>query len=219
MNERKYLSIAAHNEACLERYGDTHRGVDWPRAEDVEVRHRVMLEVMRPFPPDRPTRLLDFGCGASHLYEYICREGLHRVQYVGLDISERFVALSRRKFPHNEYWCADVLTATGADLPRADYAAMNGVFTEKIDLSHGEMIEFFTSTVARVFDLVERGIAFNVMTKHLDWERDDLFHLSFDDLVSILTTHVSRHFVIRNDYGLYEYTVYAYRPGVTRHVR
>jgi SAM-dependent methyltransferase len=216
MNEKNYLRIAAHYEACLERYGDNHRGVDWPRPEDVDVRYRVMVEVVRPFPPDRPVRLLDFGCGASHLYEYIRREGLHHIQYAGLDISERFVALSRAKFPQNEYWCADVLTAADADLPRADYAVMNGVFTEKTTLSYDEMVDFFTATVARVFRLVEHGVAFNVMSKHVDWERDDLFHLPFDQLASILKTRVSRHFVIRNDYGLYEYTVYAYRTGVAR---
>ena len=30
------------------------------------------------------------------------------------------------------------------------------------------------------------GIAFNVMTKHVDWERDDLFHLPFDQLAEWL---------------------------------
>jgi hypothetical protein len=36
--ERKSLEIVAHDESCLERFGDTHRGVDWPQAEDVERR-------------------------------------------------------------------------------------------------------------------------------------------------------------------------------------
>jgi hypothetical protein len=49
-----------------------------------------------------------------------------------------------------------------------------------------------------------------VMSKHVDWERDDLFHLPFDALGSFLREEVSRHFVIRHDYGLYEYTTYIY---------
>ena len=49
------------------------------------------------------------------------------------------------------------------------------------------------------------------MSKHVDWERDDLFHLPFDDLARWLVASVSRNIVIRADYGLYEYTVYVYR--------
>ena len=48
------------------------------------------------------------------------------------------------------------------------------------------------------------------MSKQVDWERDDLFHLPLDLLADYLTRNLSRHFVIRNDYGLYEYTVYVY---------
>ena len=70
MEEKKYLDIVTHYESCLERYGDNHLGVDWPSASDAEERYRVMLEVIRP-DPEAPVTLLDFGCGASHLYEYM----------------------------------------------------------------------------------------------------------------------------------------------------
>jgi SAM-dependent methyltransferase len=208
----RYLSIAAHYEKCLERHGDTHRGVDWPRAEDVDVRHRAMLDVIRPARTSvgHRVRLLDFGCGASHLYEYIKRERFEEIEYAGLDISERFISLSRRKFPENEYWCMDILTAPEAALPRFDYAVMNGVFTEKVDLTFTEMLQFVKQIVSRVFRLVDIGIAFNVMSKHVDWERDDLFHLPFDTLAAFLTSELTRNFVIRCDYGLYEYTTYVY---------
>jgi hypothetical protein len=38
-----------------------------------------------------------------------------------------------------------------------------------------------------------------------------LFHLPFDTLASFLTSELTRNFVFRNDYGLYEYTAYVYR--------
>ena len=74
-----------------------------------------------------------------------------------------------------------------------------------------EMTEFFQAMVARVFGFTAIGIVFNVMSKHVDWERDDLFHLPFDNLAAFLKTKISDNFVIRNDYGLYEYAVYVYR--------
>ena len=211
MSEPRYRSIAAHYEARLAEHGDSHLGVDWPNADDVATRHAVMLGVIRRPPERTPVRLLDVGCGAAHLYETIVREGIDDIEYEGLDIAKPFVELSRAKFPALTFHCVDVLTAPESSLPRCDYAVMNGVFTEKVDLSFDEMTEFFRAMVLRVFALADIGIAFNVMSKHVDWERDDLFHLPFDDLAAFLTAEVSRNFVIRNDYGLYEYTAYVAR--------
>jgi SAM-dependent methyltransferase len=206
-----YRRIVEHYEACLERHGDTHLGVDWPKAEDVDVRHRVMLDVIRSRPAGATVSLLDFGCGASHLYEHLRREGRTDLEYAGLDLSPRFVELSPAKFPENRYWQLDVLADDLSDLPRFDYAVLNGVFTEKLDLSFDEMLDFFERTVTAVFGLVDDGIAFNVMSKHVDWEREDLFHLPLDTLGAFLTGSVSRNFVVRSDYGLHEYTTYVYR--------
>ena len=209
--EPRYRSIADHYAACLERYGDNHLGVDWPNQEDARTRHGVMLELIRPGLAPGPQRLLDFGCGAAHLLEHIRAEERTDIDYAGLDISEPFVELSHAKFPDSRFWCLDILTADVSALPRFDYAVMNGVFTEKLELSYEEMFDFMSRTVARVFSLVEVGIAFNVMSKHVDWERDDLFHVPFDEIAAFLIANVTRNIVLRADYGLYEYTVYAYR--------
>ena len=123
-----------------------------------------------------------------------------------------FIDLSRSKFPSNSYYCLDILENQN-NLPGFDYIVMNGVFTEKRDLSFDEMLEYFQAVVRKVFAKVSIGIAFNTMSKQVDWERQDLFHLPFDVLVlaSFLTKNVSRNFVFRQDYGLYEYTTYVYR--------
>ena len=104
-----YRTIVDHYEACLERHGDTYLGVDWPNPEDAETRHRVMLELIRARAAGRPTPLLAFGCGTSHLYEFMLREGIRGIEYAGLDLSERFVEVARSKHPENRYWCIDLL--------------------------------------------------------------------------------------------------------------
>jgi SAM-dependent methyltransferase len=206
---RKYIEIVKHYESCLDRHGDSHLGVDWPKAQDAETRYRVMLELI---PALRPSvvKVLDFGCGISHLYEHIVASGVTGIEYVGLDLSPKFVELSRKKFPRNNYICADILEEPDA-VPKCDYIVMNGVFTEKRSLTFDEMLAYFERTLIAAFAKAERGIAFNVMSKHVDWERDDLFHLPFDTLARTLIRGLTRNFVIRNDYGLYEYTTYVYR--------
>jgi SAM-dependent methyltransferase len=206
---KKYIEIVEHYESCLARHGDSHLGVDWPKAQDAETRYRVMLELI-PAPRPSIVKLLDFGCGTSHLYEHIVARGLTGIEYVGLDLSPKFVELSRRKFPKNQYICADILDEPDA-VPKSDYIVMNGVFTEKRSLTFEEMLDYFERTLSATFAKAERGIAFNVMSKHVDWEREDLFHLPFDTLARTLIRTLTRNFVIRNDYGLYEYTAYVYR--------
>jgi SAM-dependent methyltransferase len=209
-NSGKYLEIVEHYESCLERHGDTHLGVDWPNARDVERRYDVMLDMIPLDAPETIT-LLDFGCGAAHLYEHIGKRRLHhRFAYSGLDLSPKFVAFCRQKFPSVPFYCLDLMQAD-AGLPQFDYVVMNGVLTEKLTLSEADMLDYFQVLLPRVFAKARTGLAFNVMSKQVEWERPDLFHLSFDVLASFLTKMLTRNFIIRHDYRLYEYTVYVYR--------
>lgn len=205
-----YRTIVAHYEDCLAREGDTHLGVDWPNREDALRRYQVMLDLVRPAADGRRIKLLDFGCGASHLFEYMLAHDIQGIDYAGLDLSDKFVELSRAKFPGNLYFCQDALTGD-APLPDFDYAVMNGVFTVKRDLGFADMLAYFKRLVGKLFEAARLGVAFNVMSKQVDWERDDLFHLPLDTLADFVTGELSRNFVIRNDYGLYEYTTYVYK--------
>src|SRR4029079_19674097 len=189
--------------------GDSHLGVDWPNAADAETRYRVMLDVIRQ-PDDDPITLMDFGCGAAHRNEYLRRHGRNEIRYLGVDASQRFVELSRSKFPNADFYCADILKDKTA-LPEVDYVVMNGVLTEKRGLSFDEMREYMFKLLERVFPLARMGLAFNVMSQHVDWHTDDLFHRPYDLLAAFLKANLSRHFAFRADYGLYEYTVYVYR--------
>jgi SAM-dependent methyltransferase len=204
----QYHSIIRHYEDCLAQFGDSHRGVDWPNAADAAMRYQVMLDLVRPS-PDTST-LLDFGCGASHLYQFMLEHDIRGLQYSGLDASPAFCELSKQKYPQNDYFCVDVL-AEPERLGEFDYVVMNGVFTEKRDLSFDDMFDYLRRVIALVFSKTRRGMAFNVMSKQVDWERADLFHMPIGYLTDFIAKALSRHYVVRNDYGLYEYTVYVYK--------
>ena len=73
------------------------------------------------------------------------------------------------------------------------------------------MTELAQSLIAAAFRAARIGIAFNVMSAHVDRERADLFHWPFDALAAFLKRDVSRHYSFRADYGLYEYTCFVRR--------
>jgi methyltransferase family protein len=214
MEEKKYLKIISGNEASLELFGEDAVSVsfgvsDSKTIEDVYAKYKVMLEVIKPDTSGK-IQLLDFGCGASHLYEYILRKKLDNIEYSGLDLSEKMIRLSKSKFPSVTYYHLDILNDS-VDLPVFDYVLLNGVFGYKDELTFDEMFAYLQAVVSKVINIARVGIAFNVMSKQVDWERDDLFHLPFDKLAAFLVQNISRSFIIRHDYPLYEYTTYVYK--------
>ncbi|UYZ65116.1 class I SAM-dependent methyltransferase [Hymenobacter weizhouensis] len=203
-------TIVAHCEDYLQAHGDNHLGVGWPNEADAQTRYGVMLDLLRLGGPE-PVRVLDFGCGPAHLYQYLLDHGLqHRIHYTGLDVSEKYLQLARAKYPEVPLLALDVLREPEA-LPAFDYILMNGVLTQKCTVGFDDMWTYAQQLLQTVFAKARVGLAFNVMTKHVDWERDDLFHLPLDTLAAFLKRQLSRHVVFRHDYGLYEYTTYVYR--------
>ena len=203
-----YRCLARHYESCFALYGDTHRGVDWPDAKGAETRYGVMLDLVRPSLERKS--LLDFGCGAGHFYDFLKASGRTDIHYRGLDISDTFISLCQKKYPEIPFYCTDILEKP-LEPGSFDYVVANGVFTEKRELGFDEMFSFLKDCVRTLYSLSRVGIAFNVMSSHVEWERDDLFHLPMDRLADFLTQEFGRSFTFRNDYGLYEYTTYLYR--------
>lgn len=211
MSDSKYLSIVKHYESCLEKHGDSHLGVDWPNLADSLKRYSIMLQLSGFLPPkEGKYTLLDFGCGAGHLLQFIKDKNINDYEYSGLDLSSKFITLCREKFPGVWFEQLDVMREPDR-LPDFDLIVMNGVFTEKRELTFDEMWEYFQKLLEVIVAKARIGVAFNVMSKQVDWERDDLFHVSMDDLASYLVRNFGRKFVFRSDYGLYEYTVYLYK--------
>ncbi len=213
-----YMDLIKHYENCFDMYGDNNKGVDWPNREDVLTRYRVMLEVM-DFDTDKTSKdgvsVLDFGCGLGHMYDYI-KENNYTCKYEGLDVSEKFINKCREKYPEADFILRDILKEKEVPSQTWDYIVMNGVFTEKREMSFDEMLSYFKEMIKKVYSMCNKGIAFNVMSKDVDWERDDLFHLPLNVLSGFLTKEITRNFIIRYDYGLYEYTVYVYKKNQDR---
>jgi SAM-dependent methyltransferase len=206
--KKPYLRIVAHYENCLSLFGDTHLGVDWQNAEDAAIRYQVMLNIIQNNNVQSVT-LLDFGCGTAGLLDYINKYQIPSIDYSGLDISPAFIAVCKTKYPDFNFYNVDILE-TDIHLPCFDYIIMNGVFTEKVDLSHKQMYTYFCSMIEKIFPYSNKGIAFNLRSKQVDTEDTELFHLSLDELAWFLVKKFGRRFLIRNDYGLEEYTVYLY---------
>lgn len=208
--------ISAACEEDLLKYGDSFRGVGYTKsAQEAAERYALMLGVVRE--PETSVSLLDLGCGLGHLLDFIeSRSDYRHVRYVGLDISQKYLAAARERHPRQEFVLMDVLDSDEA-LPVFDYVVLNGVFNYRGSIDRGRMMRYWEQLTATAYRHCRLGLAFNVMSTLVDWERDDLFHLSLDEMSRFVSKQLSRHFIIRHDYQAYEYTTYVYRSPFHLH--
>ena len=195
----------------LRRHGDTAAGAAWPNEADRRLRFEVMTEDLCAAAP-APV-VCDLGCGTGELLAYLRGIGRGDIGYIGADRSALALGYARRKFPEARWLEIDVSTASESDLAAlaCDYLVANGLFTVRHSLSTEAMWAFLTGVIRRLWPHVRRGIAFNVMSPVVDWERDDLFHASHDRMAVFLHELAGRRMQMRADYGLYEYTCLAFK--------
>ena len=209
---KRYLDIVRHYDACLQRHGDTARGADWPNETDRQTRFSIMLDVMATDDAER-VDLLDFGCGTGELFRRVQQVEKPSISYLGVDISPLVLQFAQAKFSSAKFLTLDILEATDQELASlvCDYCVINGLFTVKRDLSNDQMWSFMTRVVHRLWLVTRKAIAFNVMSKQVQQERYDLFHVSLDQIASFLHELAGRSITFRADYGLFEYTCYVWK--------
>lgn len=203
--------IKNHYEECFLRHGDNHRGADWPNENDLIKRYKVMSSVIKE---NESSIVLDFGCGTGMFYNFINKENLN-INYIGVDINKSLIKAAKEKYENINFYEIDILKNKNNFNFSYDYAICNGVFTEKLNLTNDKMFLFLKEIITILFENSKKGIAFNVMSDIVDFKREDLFYLDFNSLLSFVSKNLTRNFIIRNDYGLYEYTVYLYKEALT----
>lgn len=209
MYQKKYLALAEHYEKVLDEHGDSTRGMDWPREDDQLVRFGVMTDLFRSHVGS--FSLLDFACGSSLYYPFVANEfSADNLTYSGIDISQKSIAMAKRKFPGNEYLCCDILASEEA-LNEYDFIVINGLFTQKGDLSDSDMTEFMKAVLSKIFPSVRRGLAFNTMSDTVDFRKPGAYHADTKMMLQFVYENLSKRYVLRNDYGLYESTLYVYK--------
>jgi len=155
--------------------------------------------------------LLDLGCGPGFSLGYLQdRFGSMECRYLGVDISAYLVELAQKEWPRHNFIVRDVIADPLPTLAY-DYTVLCGVLTGKMDLTFEAMEEFAQSLLSSAWNSTRIAMSFNVMSSHVDWTRDELFHWPIDSAVAFSVSRLSRHINIISDYGLYEYTVQIYR--------
>ena len=161
----------------------------------------------------RTAKILDFGCGTGHLLTVLRDEFDFAGEYVGCDITADLLRVAGEKFPGVRFERWDVLTDGLQE--RFDYVLISGVFNNRV----GENWEWMSEILKALFGNVDRGIAFNNLTRYVDYFDPHLFYVDPADVFEFCKTELSPLVTLRHDYFIrketvpYEFTTYVY-PSV-----
>jgi len=200
-----------HYAETFARHGATSQGVDWGDPAKLPVRYAKMLEVIEPDCP-RPLSLLDVGCGYGGLLTF-ARQHAVTLDYTGIDVVPEMIESARRTHPDAEFVSGDVLALS--DERTFDYVVCNGILTLKLETSLRDMDRFARRLIRTMFSLARRGIAFNLMSTHVDYFGPNGYHKSPVEMLAFCAGELSSRVRLDHSYAPFEYTVYVYRPAET----
>ncbi len=199
--------LKEHYEKIFSEFGPSSRGVDWGDDQDVLLRYKNMLSVVRAGSSPSPS-MLDVGCGYGGLFDYSMGHGI-KVDYTGIDVAENMIAHAKTHHQNGAFHLGDVLHYPFDR--RFDYVVCNGILTQKLETKIREMDHFCNALVRRMFDLCDVGIAFNLMSNRVNFMAENLYYRSPVEMLSFCLDNFSGKVRIDHAYPLFEYTVYVYK--------
>lgn len=208
--------LGEHYSRAFASHGQKPEGVDWGSdPADHRIRLERMLAVTELGKPNkvRPS-LLDVGCGFGSLHDLMHKRAT-AFDYHGIDLCDSMIKAAQEKYPSAQWSVGDILKLDLTE--KYDYVICNGILTQKLNASIREMDEFGKSLITRMFDLCEIGIAFNLMTTHVNFMDSKLFYRNPVELLAWCMTELTPRVRLDHAYPLFEYTIYLYReaaPGL-----
>jgi SAM-dependent methyltransferase len=204
------LILKNHYEESFEQFGPSSAGVDWGQDKTrLLIRYDNMLDVMEKPQARKKQSLLDVGCGFGGLAAYASQKDI-ALNYTGIDVATNMIRWAKKnikksKFIEDDFLAHDFSGAT------YDYVICNGILTQKLDCSMLEMDVFAKTLIHKMYNLCNKGTAFNIMTTYVNFFAPNLYYKHPAELLSYCLSEISTKVKIDHAYGLYEFTVYVYR--------
>ncbi len=197
-------ALVEYYEKQLQRYGPTARGMDWKD----EASQRLRFEVLCGVCDLNGKSVHEIGAGVGHLHDFMQERGIAAC-YSGSDLSAEMVDAARRLHPGISFERTDILLDESP--ATHDVVLCSGLFHVKLDHSKREWSAFLRQTLRRMYEMSHSAIAFNLMSEQVDFRAPQLFYADASEVLEFCREELSPFVVLRDDYPLYEFTIYVYR--------
>ena len=83
----------------------------------------------------------------------------------------------------------------------------SGIFNVKFDEQRDNWEYYVKQTLKNMFEQSKKGMAFNLLTKYVDFEAADLFYADPTQYFDYCKKELSSYVNLIHDYNLYEWTI------------
>jgi cyclopropane fatty-acyl-phospholipid synthase-like methyltransferase len=169
MNQRN--EMAEFYDSMCAVYVQSWQAAHW-NSREAQQRNFDLLVKMAPIGPDHS--ILDVGCGQGDMLGFLRASGLS-ARYVGMDVSERMIALAQR-FPNEHFLCADFLDESVAE--EFDWVLAVGTFNHRIAGEDQEI--YLQRALAKMYRLARRGAGALLLCGYDPHRRADSYLYGYD---------------------------------------
>ena len=177
----------------FKKHGNTPAAVQHVSSADQYKRFDVLCADV-----SKDNSIIDVGCGLGDMLGYLRSKGFEG-KYLGLDFVDEFINHNNEFYhadPNADFMVFDILKD---EFPQGyDQIILSGVFNNIMnDNDH-----FAKTALKKMFDAASEQISFNMMSSYVDFTDDDLFYYNPLDIFDFCKKNLSKHLVLKHDYGL-----------------
>ncbi len=184
----------------------------WRGKEKTWLRLKILTEIADL----NGKKILDFGCGNALFLDFL-KENNITCGYYGWDISKKMIEVAKRRHPEAELKVCNILEEEVSAYDNFfDYVIVSGLFYIKADGEPKVHERWIKTILSKLWPLSKKGIAANFVTEYVDWKEENLYYCSIGDIMSFCVNNLSRYFIVRHDYQLWEFTMYIYKEPKVR---
>ena len=183
----------------IEKHNLDVKSLNWGSRESQEMRFDLFAQLDNL----NQKSILDVGCGLGDFYNWLEKKNI-QTNYKGIDITPKMIEKAKERFPNVNFEVKNILEEL--ENQRYDYVFASGIFY----LVEHQPFEFMKKMIQKMFEMAEKGIAFNSLSSWADQKHENEFYANPWEVVDFCHT-LSRKVVLKHDYHPADFTIYLYK--------
>lgn len=142
--------------------------------------------------------VLDIGCGFSDFYEFLIKEGIKTKEYRGIDITEKLIVASRKRYAENKYEVRNILL-DNYDTEAADIVVLFGLLNFKLEMDN---LSYTRQMIAASWKITREALIVDFLSTHLtkDYPQEDFVYYHNPKELLDICFGLSNNIVLVHDY-------------------
>ena len=173
---------------ALKEYGVSAQGVHWNSKYTQYKRFEIITKLIKK--EIKSSSLVDVGCGFGEYYNYLQNNHKIPTLYIGVDCEDTMVSISRKRFPHLDFFHQDILQDK---LILADYYICSGALNILT-------LKEVTTFIKNCFEYSNKAFVFNYL------KNDTFSDIKKNEIIDICKT-LTNNITIKEGYLDNDFTI------------